>query len=100
MKLSVIIPICALQNRQSYSQLPGDSKVSSVKIVPPRKTGKGRGKGETVHPPEDNKVEVTSIKERTLNTPEILKAFCVQFVRLNGVLFTRTTYFHALENER
>ncbi|KAF9592218.1 hypothetical protein IFM89_012794 [Coptis chinensis] len=79
------------KNRQSYSQLPGDSKVSSVKTVPPRKTVKGRGKGETVHPPEDNKVEVTSIKERTLNTPEILKAFCVRFVRLNGVLFTRTS---------
>ncbi|PIA60177.1 hypothetical protein AQUCO_00400810v1 [Aquilegia coerulea] len=79
------------KNRQSYSQLPGDSKVSPVKAVPSRKIGKGRGKAEAVHQPEDSKLEAASTKESTPNIPEIYKAFCIRFVRLNGVLFTRTS---------
>ncbi|KAL5720081.1 hypothetical protein ACHQM5_012784 [Ranunculus cassubicifolius] len=79
------------KNRQSYTQLPGDSKASSVKPVPARKTVKGRGKGELAHAPEDSKVEATPTKESTPSILEIFKAFCIRFVRLNGILFTRTS---------
>ncbi|XP_043718683.1 protein SMG7-like [Telopea speciosissima] len=76
------------KNRQTYSQLPRDTK-ASVKAVPVRMTGKGRGKGEAKVLSKDTKTQVTSNKEITI--PEIFKAFCIQFVRLNGVLFTRTS---------
>ncbi|XP_043691198.1 protein SMG7 [Telopea speciosissima] len=77
------------KNRQSYSQLPGETK-NSVKVVPVRMTGKGRGKGEAKVSSKDTKPEVTS-KERTATTHETFKAFCIRFVRLNGILFTRTS---------
>ncbi|CAN4118646.1 unnamed protein product [Withania somnifera] len=61
------------KNRQSYSQLAGDAKVSSIKAAPSRTTGKGRGKGEMRH------------------ISEIFQTFSTGFVRLNGILFTRTS---------
>ncbi|KAJ4979962.1 hypothetical protein NE237_010742 [Protea cynaroides] len=78
------------KNRQSYSQLPRDTK-ASVKAVPVRMTGKGRGKGEAKVLSKDAKTDVTFNNERTATVPEILKAFCIQFVRLNGILFTKTS---------
>ncbi|KAJ4970371.1 hypothetical protein NE237_003470 [Protea cynaroides] len=78
------------KNRQSHSLLPGDAK-NSVKAVPVRMTGKGRGKGEAKVLSKDTKPEVNSKKEKTTTVHETLKAFCIRFVRLNGVLFTRTS---------
>ncbi|XP_042475882.1 protein SMG7-like [Macadamia integrifolia] len=76
------------KNRQSHSQLPRDTK-TFVKAVPVRMTGKGRGKGEAKVLSKDTKTQVTSNKEITI--PDIFKAFCIQFIRLNGILFTRTS---------
>ncbi|OVA01516.1 DNA/RNA-binding domain [Macleaya cordata] len=79
------------KNRQSYLQLPGDAKASSVRTVPVRKTRKGRGKGETLNQREDSKVEAPAVKEKACSISETYKTFCIRFVRLNGILFTRTS---------
>ncbi|KAA8517266.1 hypothetical protein F0562_017559 [Nyssa sinensis] len=79
------------KNRQSYYQLLGDAKAASVKTAPARITGKGRRKGETRFPLKETRVEATLVKERSSSMPETFKAFSVRFVRLNGVLFTRTS---------
>jgi protein SMG7 len=83
-----------MQNRQSYAQLPGNNKVPPAKTVPPRSTarGRGRGRGEVRFQPKDT---VTEIAERDpeCSVRDTLKAFYVRFVRLNGILFTRTRYF-------
>lgn len=78
------------KNRQSYSQLLGDAKASSV-IAPVRMNGKGRGKAEARTPLKNNKKEVSSVKERASIVRETFKAFRIRFVRLNGILFTRTS---------
>ncbi|KAK9154653.1 hypothetical protein Sjap_002133 [Stephania japonica] len=77
------------KNRQSCSLLLGSANSSSVKSGPVRKIGKGRGKGETVTV-EDTKVEANSIKG-PISIRETCKAFSIRFVRLNGILFTRTS---------
>ncbi|GAB4851745.1 hypothetical protein Ancab_031147 [Ancistrocladus abbreviatus] len=74
------------KNRQNYSQLLGDLKGSSVKATTVQ-TGRGRGKGEAKLRPKDT----SPIRERACSMPETLKAFSVKFVRLNGILFTRTS---------
>ncbi|KAI3986300.1 hypothetical protein MKX01_028581 [Papaver californicum] len=79
------------KNRQSYLQLSGDAKASSVRNIPVRKTRKGRGKADTVMQLEDSKVDSRSIKEIRCSITETFKNFCVRFVRLNGILFTRTS---------
>ncbi|XP_028127386.1 protein SMG7-like isoform X1 [Camellia sinensis] len=78
------------KNRQNYSQLFGDAK-ASVKMPPARMTGKGRGKGKgETRVPKDDRVEASLVKEKA-SLPEIFKAFSICFVRLNGILFTRTS---------
>ncbi|OVA18511.1 DNA/RNA-binding domain [Macleaya cordata] len=79
------------KNRQSYSQFPGYAKASSVRTAPVRNTANGRGKGEKIHPSKGSVVETNSTKERAVCTSETYKSFCVRFVRLNGILFTRTS---------
>lgn len=79
------------KNRLSYSQLLGDAKVSGVKDSPVRLTGKGRGKREANPASKDMKLEAGAVKEKTSSIHEIHKSFCVRFVRLNGILFTRTS---------
>ncbi|KAE8037256.1 hypothetical protein FH972_009857 [Carpinus fangiana] len=78
------------KNRQSYSQLPEDVKASVVKESPVRLTGKGRGKGDAKFASKDTNTEGSQVKERASNLPETYKSFCIRFVRLNGILFTRT----------
>ncbi|KAL2483005.1 Protein SMG7 [Forsythia ovata] len=78
------------KNRQSYTQLLGDAK-ALVKAAPSRMPRNGRGKGETRPSIKDNKVEASSVKERASSIADLLKAFITQFVRLNGILFTRTS---------
>ncbi|CAK9184045.1 unnamed protein product [Ilex paraguariensis] len=79
------------KNRQSYSQLFGDAKAASVKLAPVRMTEKGRGKGETRLPLKDNGVEASVVKAKISSIPETFKVFSIRFVRLNGILFTRTS---------
>ncbi|XP_008794961.2 protein SMG7-like isoform X1 [Phoenix dactylifera] len=79
------------KNRQNCSQLPGSSRVSSARALPNRGTGKGRGRGDFRPSAKETKVETTRIKERELSTPDIFKAFSTRFIRLNGILFTRTS---------
>lgn len=78
---------CMWQNRQSYSQMSGDFKSSNAK-EPVRLTGKGRGKVEAKLASKDVDME----KESVSSVQEKLKSFCTRFVRLNGILFTRTRY--------
>ncbi|XP_022872103.1 protein SMG7-like [Olea europaea var. sylvestris] len=78
------------KNRQSYTQLLGDAK-ALVKAAPSRMPGYRRGKGETRTSIKDNKVEASSAKKRASGVADLLKAFITRFVRLNGILFTRTS---------
>lgn len=77
------------KNRQSYCQLLGDAKTSSTKTVSGRMNGRGRGRGESRLAAKDGATESPTVKEKVI--PEIYKAFCIRFVRLNGILFTRTS---------
>jgi hypothetical protein len=43
-------------------------------------------------PVKEAKKELVSPEKPEISMPEIFKAFCVKFVRLNGILFTRTRY--------
>lgn len=79
------------KNRQSYTQLLGDAKASFAKTTPVRVTGKGRGKGDTRLPPKDTRQEASLVKEKTSSMSDVFKAFSTRFVRLNGILFTRTS---------
>ncbi|KAF2291955.1 hypothetical protein GH714_042297 [Hevea brasiliensis] len=79
------------QNRQSYTQLLGDAKGSMAKDSSMRLTSKGRGKGEAKPAVKDTNVEANVVNERSPNIREIYKSFCIRFVRLNGILFTRTS---------
>ncbi|VVB17111.1 unnamed protein product [Arabis nemorensis] len=73
------------KNRQSYAQLFVAAKDSSKKL-----TGKGRGKGEDISEKDANLVAGPE-KDKVTIANEILKGFCIRFVRLNGILFTRTS---------
>ncbi|KAG7555822.1 DNA/RNA-binding domain Est1-type [Arabidopsis suecica] len=73
------------KNRQSYAQLFVASKDSSR-----RPTGKGRGKGEDTSSKNANLV-AGPVKDKVTISNEMLKAFCTRFLRLNGILFTRTS---------
>ncbi|KAI3830230.1 hypothetical protein L1987_04365 [Smallanthus sonchifolius] len=79
------------KNRQSYCQLLGDSKPASTKKLPARMNGKGRNRGETRVSLKDRKTEPHVVPEKDITVPETLKAFSIRFVRLNGILFTRTS---------
>ncbi|CAA0829838.1 Protein SMG7 [Striga hermonthica] len=80
------------KNRQNYTQLLGDAKTAAaVKMTPQRVPGKGRGKGETKPSFKDSKIEATVVKGKASNNFDLLKVFVTRFVRLNGILFTRTS---------
>ncbi|CAL5080407.1 unnamed protein product [Urochloa decumbens] len=78
------------KNRQSYGQLPDNNKVPIAKTLPPRSSGRGRGRGEVRFQPKDVNTE-TVARERECNIPDTLKTFYIRFVRLIGILFTRTS---------
>lgn len=59
-------------------------------MPPARVPGKGKGKGETRPALKENKSVACAVKERAPNKSELFKAFVTKFVRLNGILFTRT----------
>lgn len=84
-KFNASFLLCTIeQNRQSYAQLFVATKDSSK-----RPTGKGRGKGEDISVKDANLVTGPE-KDKVTIANEILKGFCIRFVRLNGILFTRT----------
>ncbi|XP_062199976.1 nonsense-mediated mRNA decay factor SMG7-like [Phragmites australis] len=78
------------KNRQSYAQLSANNKGPTARTLPPRSSGRGRGRGEARFQPRDVSTEAAA-RERECSVPETLKAFYVRFVRLNGILFTRTS---------
>ncbi|XP_031284066.1 protein SMG7 isoform X1 [Pistacia vera] len=75
------------KNRQIYSQMSGDVKLSTAK----EHQRKGRGKGEAKLASKETDMEASSVKESVPSVQEKLKSFCTRFVRLNGILFTRTS---------
>lgn len=77
------------KNRQSYGQLSDNNKVPTAKTFPLRSSGRGRGR-ELRFQPKDFNAE-TAARERECNIPDTLKTFYIRFVRLNGILFTRTS---------
>ncbi|XP_061342799.1 nonsense-mediated mRNA decay factor SMG7-like [Gastrolobium bilobum] len=79
------------KNRQSYSQLSGDVKALAVKELSGQLSGKGRGKVEAKLVSRVNGVEACPRKEGASNIQETYKSFCTRFIRLNGILFTRTS---------
>ncbi|EPS74174.1 hypothetical protein M569_00570, partial [Genlisea aurea] len=79
------------KNRQSYNQLLGDTKTATVKVPSTKLPPKGRKRGEVKTPIKDNKVEAVAVKERTSNNRGTFKGFTTRFIRLNGILFTRTS---------
>jgi len=78
------------KNRQSYGQLSDNNKVPIAKALPPRSSGRVRGRGEVRFQPKDVNAE-TAARQRECNIPDTLKTFYIRFVRLNGILFTRTS---------
>ncbi|CAN0905460.1 Nonsense-mediated mRNA decay factor SMG7 [Linum grandiflorum] len=79
------------KNRQSYSHLVGDVKASPVKESGVRGNGRGRGKAEPKGATKSPNLGADGTKEKTIDIKEIRKSFCTRFVRLNGILFTRTS---------
>ncbi|XVF04847.1 hypothetical protein REPUB_Repub05bG0120600 [Reevesia pubescens] len=79
------------KNRHNYSQLPGDVKTSLVKEPAVRLSGKGRGKVEAKLASKDANMESSPAKEKVSGVQDTFKSFCIRFVRLNGILFTRTS---------
>ncbi|KAL3623729.1 hypothetical protein CASFOL_032545 [Castilleja foliolosa] len=79
------------KNRQNYTQLLADAKPTTVKTTPSRVHAKGRGKGQTRPSFKDKKVEDNAVKEKSSDNVHLFKAFATRFVRLNGILFTRTS---------
>ena len=77
-----------LQNRNTYCQLPGEAP--GVKESSARLTGKARGKGEGKNVSKDISNERSVVKEGVSGIQDRYKEFCIRFVRLNGILFTRT----------
>ncbi|KAE8700256.1 Protein SMG7 [Hibiscus syriacus] len=78
------------KNRHNYSQLPGDVK-APFKEPAVRQSGKGRGKVEAKLASKDGNMEKSPAKEKVSGVRDTFKSFCIRFVRLNGILFTRTS---------
>lgn len=79
------------KNRQSYSQLHGDMKASVISESPAQITAKGRGKAEDKLQPKDANVGASLVAKKAASVHDPYKAFCIRFVRLNGILFSRTS---------
>ncbi|KAL0904770.1 hypothetical protein M5K25_026920 [Dendrobium thyrsiflorum] len=77
------------KNRQKVAQLPS-AKTAASNVFPPRSTGRGRGRGDARLLAKDSNME-SPIKEQELSTADIFRAFSTRFVRLHGILFTRTS---------
>ncbi|KAE8657816.1 Protein SMG7 [Hibiscus syriacus] len=78
------------KNRHNYSQLPRDVKAPFIEPAV-RQSGKGRGKVEAKLASKDGNMEKSPAKEKVSDVQDTFKSFCIRFVRLNGILFTRTS---------
>lgn len=89
-KMNLVLIIYSLnsQNRQTFTQLPGDGKASIVGFA-----DKSRGQDVKIVSKE-NDTEAGSLKDKISSgsSHDALKSLCIRFVRLNGILFTRTRY--------
>ncbi|KAK8655206.1 hypothetical protein V6N13_107796 [Hibiscus sabdariffa] len=79
------------KNRRIFLQLPGDVKSPFVKAHGLQLSGKSRMKDEAKLESKDAHVESCSGKEKVSGDLDTYKLFCIRFVRLNGILFTRTS---------
>ncbi|MBA0704229.1 hypothetical protein Golax_016499 [Gossypium laxum] len=79
------------KNRLNFSQLPGDVKTPLVKEHGLRLSGKGRVKVEAKLASKDSNMELSTAKEKVSHVQDAFKLFSIRFVRLNGILFTRTS---------
>ncbi|PKA62439.1 Protein SMG7 [Apostasia shenzhenica] len=77
------------KNRQKVAQLT-NSNAASSNAMSLRSTGRGRGRVNAKLLSKDGNTEA-SMKEQVRSLPEIFKAFSIRFVRLHGILFTRTS---------
>ncbi|KAK4772483.1 hypothetical protein SAY86_014258 [Trapa natans] len=73
------------KNRQAFTQLPSDGKASTVQFY-----GKRRGR-EVKLAPKETDAEAGTLEDKTSTTHSPLRSFCIRFVRLNGILFTKTS---------
>lgn len=78
------------RNRQKYLQLLRDAR-SSVKAPLVRGVVKGRGKGDPRLPQKEEIADPHPAKVRASSLNDVFKVFSTRFVRLNGILFTRTS---------
>ncbi|XP_057954023.1 nonsense-mediated mRNA decay factor SMG7 [Malania oleifera] len=78
------------KNRQNYAQMHVDAKASAPREPRGRINAKGREKEEAKLQSKDNNLEVGA-RGTASNSHDTYKAFCIRFVRLNGILFTRTS---------
>ncbi|KAK8543394.1 hypothetical protein V6N13_136094 [Hibiscus sabdariffa] len=79
------------KNRHNYSQLPGDVSAPLVKEPAVRLSGKSRGKVEAKLSSKDTNMDMSPDREKVSGVQDTFKSFCIRFVRLNGILFTRTS---------
>ncbi|KAG0502516.1 hypothetical protein HPP92_002588 [Vanilla planifolia] len=77
------------KNRQRVAQLP-TVKAASTNALPTPSTGRGRDRGDTRILAKDSSTD-SPVKLSDLSTTDIFKAFSTLFVRLQGILFTRTS---------
>lgn len=77
------------KNRVTYSQISGEAP--GLKESTGKSTGNTRGKGEGKSVSKDANSEASPVKEGVSGIQDRYKAFCLPFVRLNGILFTRTS---------
>ncbi|KAK2999146.1 hypothetical protein RJ639_023594 [Escallonia herrerae] len=77
------------KNRLNFSQLHGDAKASAVKESPA--WGSSRAKAEARHQAKEINNNANSGMGRVTSIHETYKDFCTRFVRLIGILFTRTS---------
>ncbi|KAE8731614.1 Smg-7, putative isoform 3 [Hibiscus syriacus] len=80
------------KNRHNYLQLLGDVK-APFKGPALQQSGKGRGKVEAklASKEKDGNIEASHAVEKVSGDQDTFKSFCIRFVRLNGILFTRTS---------
>ncbi|XP_057843224.2 nonsense-mediated mRNA decay factor SMG7 isoform X2 [Cryptomeria japonica] len=79
------------KNRQHYSHVR-EAEVALIKQMPTKVAGRGRGRGrgDTKFAVREEKQD-PAIKKIQVNIAEVNKTFRIRFVRLNGILFTRTS---------
>lgn len=75
------------KNRNAYSQLPGEA--TGVKESRTKSTAKTRGKGEAKNVSRD--IHTEPVNEGGSIVQDKHKEFYIRFIRLNGILFTRTS---------